>query len=141
VTHNEYEKRRRRLDAQLQEGLQLLHAAHQAQVRALELVWISQGDAEPSAPPSSQDERSDSAGSAPIAPPSPRRKPDEVYEGVLQALQRLPEVFQRQDILEALGYNPDRTTLHRVLRELVRDGSLTVQDPGRGQRGTRYRKR
>ena len=141
MIQDEYELRRRRLDAQLQEGLQLLQAAHQAQVRALELVWMSQGGEElpPAAPSGSA--RSAAPGSAPGAQTSARRKPDEVYEDLLLALQRLPEVFQRQDILDALGYNPDRTTLHRLLHELVRDGSLTVEEAGRGQRATRYRKR
>ena len=50
MTHNQYEQHKRRLEEQLRAGIQLLEAAYQAQIRALELVWTLQVEAGEAAP-------------------------------------------------------------------------------------------
>lgn len=52
----------------------------------------------------------------------------------------VPEVFDRNDVCRALGYEPDRGSLYRVIQELMREGSLTIQRKGSGKATTRYRK-
>lgn len=141
MTQREYELRRQRLDEQLREGIELLQAAHRQQVRALELVWqmaaeeleelVEAPDAEPApaAPP------------APVAPPPPpRRSTWELAEDVDKALEHLPEVFDRNDVCAALGYEPDRNALYRVLQHAVEDGRLRLEERGGGQRSAKYRR-
>ncbi|HEX6901185.1 MAG TPA: hypothetical protein VF789_15780 [Thermoanaerobaculia bacterium] len=41
MTRDEYEQRKRRLEGQLQAGVELLEAAYREQIRALELVWMT----------------------------------------------------------------------------------------------------
>jgi hypothetical protein len=47
MTRDDYEQYRRRLDEELRAGMELMQAAHAAQVRALDLVWMSSGNAGP----------------------------------------------------------------------------------------------
>ena len=42
MSREQYEQRKRRLEEQLRAGIQLLESAYQAQVRALDLVWMLQ---------------------------------------------------------------------------------------------------
>jgi hypothetical protein len=46
MTHDEYEKRKRRLDEDLRVGVELLEAAHRHQLRALQLVLVATGEEE-----------------------------------------------------------------------------------------------
>lgn len=147
MTRNQYEQHKQRLEEQLRTGIQLLETAYQAQVRALELVWMLQGEAgrglvipvapEPAPAPSPAKQETP----PPLPPPSrPRRRgPGELEYDVRVALQRLPEPFTRRDICGALGYEPDRGSLYRVLQDLVREGSLRVESTGTGQIPTVYR--
>jgi hypothetical protein len=56
------------------------------------------------------------------------------------ALPRLPETFTRREVCEALGDEPDRGSLYRILQELTREGRLRVESTGTGQLPTTYRK-
>lgn len=144
VTREQYNLHKRRLEEQLQAGIQLLESAYQAQIRALDLVWMLHaeeagvevtGAAAAAAPaPATQ------APTPPAASPPPRRRmPGEVSEEVLAVLPRLPELFTRGDVCEALGYEPDRAVLYRVLQELRQEGHIDIKSPGAGQRATVYR--
>ncbi|HEX7186222.1 MAG TPA: hypothetical protein VF756_30635 [Thermoanaerobaculia bacterium] len=139
VTRDEYERRKRRLEEQLRAGVELLEAACQAQIRALDLVWMLQAE-----------ERGEAATwSAPApAKPEPLPQPDrprrrsapEVEADVRAAFGRLPEAFTRRDVCEALGYEPDRAALYRILQTLTQEGVARVESAGEGQRATVYRK-
>jgi hypothetical protein len=139
VTRDEYERRKRRLEEQLRAGVELLQSAYQAQVRALDLVWMLQAEERGenvswSAPaPSSQE---------PAPPPDrPRRRSaPEVEADVRAAFGRLPEAFTRRDVCEVLGYEPDRAALYRILQTLTQEGVARVESAGEGQRATVYRK-
>lgn len=129
MRRSEYERRRQRLDEQLREGIELLQTAHRQQVRALDLVWsLSEQDEEPDPP----------AVEAPSAPS--RRQPHELRDEVEAALANVPELFDRNDVLRALGHEPHRNALYRVLQEIVADGLAAIDTPGNGQLPTRYRK-
>ena len=139
VTRDEYERRKRRLEEQLRAGVELLEAACQAQIRALDLVWMLQAE-----------ERGEAATwSAPArAKPEPLPQPDrprrrsapEVEADVRAAFGRLPEAFTRRDVCEVLGYEPDRAALYRILQTLTQEGVARVESAGEGQRATVYRK-
>lgn len=135
MNRDEYEARKRRLEEELRSGMELLQAAFQTQLRALEMVWMG-SSGEPVSTPW--------AVAVPTPAPEPkrpaRRSAGEVYADLLTALPSLPETFDRGDICRAIGYEPDRVALYRLLRELVRDGTLRIQDRGEGRKATKYRR-
>jgi hypothetical protein len=136
VTRDEYERSRARLEEQHRETLTLIETAFQAQIRALELVWMLQGGGEipkgmvtvAEAPP-------------PAAPAKPRRRTSqEIVNDVVAAYWRVPETFSRHDVCQAIGYKPDRSILFRTLKRLVDRGDLAVEESGSGHRPTLYRR-
>lgn len=138
MKRHEFELRKERLDEQLREGIELLQAAHRQQVRALELVFQMVSDenlgspAALSGPPA--------APSAPEPPPPARQTWDELLSDIEEALARVPETFDRNDICRALGYEPDRNRLYKALRRLEEEGVISTKFRGDGQRAARYRK-
>lgn len=141
MTREEYEERRRRLDAELRAGIELLEQGHRAQVRALDLVWSTQGD-HPLSAPAPQRAVPPSQPAAPPAPPPKRRRrdPGEISNAVAAILDELPLVFTKDDIGRALGETPDRRTLHRVLRDLQQNGTVALESFGQGQTPASYRR-
>jgi len=150
MTREQYEQRKRRLEEQLRAGIQLLESAYQAQVRALDLVWMLQAE-ELAAGPVVEAADLSSPEPAPMPPPAkqevapppsrpPRPGTAEVERDLRAALPRLPESFTRGDVCVALGYEPDRSTLYRLLRELVQKGSIRVESVGSGRKATIYRR-
>jgi hypothetical protein len=136
MTQAEYEHSKQRLAEQRRAGVELVERAYEAQMRALELVWMLQGGAVsatlPAAPPS------------PAPPPPPeqprRHRGPEVEEAVYSRFWELPEVFTRRDVCRVLGYEPDRAVLHRILKKLLRDGFTSLEFKGDGQLPAKYRK-
>src|SRR5262245_48284656 len=150
MTRDEYEDRRRRLDEQLRAGVELLEAAHRQQVRALELVWMATAEgavtipalpADSSFPPPVSQPAAAPAPAPPAPPPKRRRRyAFELQDEVRAALARVPDVFDRNQLCQALGYEPDRGSLYRVLWELIKDGALTLEERGGGRTPSRYKK-
>jgi len=133
MTREEYERRRRRIEEETRTAVELVEAGGRVQLRALELVWMASGEDSSDAPFLPPPETVS-------ARPAARRSVAEIEGDVRTALGRCPETFERRDIIDALGYEPDRSTLYRVLRDLAREGTLTVSILGAGQRGTRYQR-
>ena len=69
-----------------------------------------------------------------------RRAIADLEVDVREALPHLPETFTRRDVCRALGDEPDRGSLYRILQELVQKGSIGVQSVETGQIPTVYRK-
>jgi hypothetical protein len=135
MTREDYDEHRRRLDEELRVGVELLHSAHAAQVRALDLVWMSAADSAPRPgvpPPPPPGE--------PAAEKAPRRQPGQLYEEVCAALEQCPESFDRGDLCRLLGYEPNRGSLYRVLQDLMIEKTVAVQTFGSGTIPTKYRK-
>ncbi|HVG06364.1 MAG TPA: hypothetical protein VNM67_01585 [Thermoanaerobaculia bacterium] len=136
MTRDEYEARKRRLEEDLRSGMELLQAAFQTQFRALEMVWMG-ASGEPISTPQG-------AGAVPPEPPEAqrpaRRRLQEICDDISTALPTLPEVFDRGDICRAIGYQPDRVALYRLLTDLVRDGGLRIESRGEGRKATKYRR-
>lgn len=143
MTQDEHEHYKHKLDEQLQAGIELLKAAHAQQVRALDLVWMMSRNEEPerTAVPAATKPSAVPATTAPAQASHPsRRGAWDLINDVERALASLPEVFDRNDVLQALGYDPGRGSLYRTLRELIQEGAIAVELPGRGRIPARYRK-
>ncbi|HEX6903934.1 MAG TPA: hypothetical protein VF789_29755 [Thermoanaerobaculia bacterium] len=143
MTRDEYERHLRRLEEQLRLGIEILQASYRHQVGAVELIWrMTNGEGTPL--PSLQAETAavpqpQAAVPPPAAPAGPsRRGAWDLYRDIREALPRVPEVFDASHLRKALGYEPNRSSLHRALRELVDEGFLTLRSPGRGKRSTSY---
>ena len=139
MTPSDYERRKHALDEQLRRGIELLRSGYQIQLRALELMRWSD-----SAAPLPLPETADSASS----PPSTGKRQrfawsgrGELSERVREALAQLPEEVTKNDIVRALGFSPERSSLHRVIEELVSEGVLEVKSPGKGRLPSVYRQR
>ena len=139
MTQAEYEQSKQRLQEQRRAGVELVERACEAQMRALELVWMLQGGTGAAALPAGVVAAAP-APPAPAPPPEQRRRGPEVEKDVEVRFSDLPESFTRRDVCRVLGYEPDRGVLHRVLKKLLTDGLTRIEDKGDGQRPARYRK-
>lgn len=139
MTREEYEQRKLRLAEQLREGVALLEEGYQRQLRALELIWMA--DSNGAAAPPRQNPVAAAVPAVPPAKPSRHRlAPGQLREDVETVLAQVPEVFDRNDLLRALGYEPERSSLHRVLDRLVNEGVLILDSYGAGKIPAKYRK-
>lgn len=151
MDEREYERRKLELERQLEAGIELLRAGHRTQRTALDLVWA----ASPQNPrrgglpyevPLAQVVAPLPA--APVADTTPPRvearkrrwRPGELRDAVLAVLPRIPEEFDRDDMLQALGAAPDRGSLYRILQDLRLEGEIEEIQLGRGQSPARYRR-
>jgi hypothetical protein len=141
MEHNEFEQHKRVLDDQLRAAIDLLKAGHAAQMRELEARWqVAETGAAASESPS---------GSTPESPPDPepaapaqvRQPAGSLYDAVLSVFAELPEEFDKNDILRALGYSPNRVSLFRVLRTLGQEGWIENKTFGAGRTVSVYRKK
>jgi hypothetical protein len=138
---NRIRAKQRRLEEQRRAGVELVERAYEAQVRALELVWMLQGGAGTLPLPVATVAAAPSPLPPPVSPQKPRHKLGaEVMTDVHAKLPELPEVFTQHDLCQALGYQPDRAVLYRVLRSLLRDETLLIESYGFRRRPTSYRK-
>ena len=145
MRHEEYERRRRALEAQFREDLELLRAGYQAKLRALEMLWLAPpGEALPQAVAVSETLRLSEtlASSETVTPPEPPKETrrGQVREEIEAAFAELPEEFDRRDVIRVLGYEPPRATLFRVLEQLVVDQWISVASYSTGRSSTRYAK-
>ncbi len=156
MRHEEYERRRGALEAQLREDLELLRAGYQAKLRALEMLWlVPPGEALPPAVAVSEtlrlNETLASSETLPettppqsetVTPPEPPKeiRRGQVREEIEAAFAELPEEFDRRDVIRVLGYEPPRATLFRVLEQLVMDNWISVASYSTGRSSTRYAK-
>lgn len=158
MQHNEYERRRRAIEEQLQADLELIRAGYQARLRALEHLWLaSPGEPPPDASsvtPASietqvvpQAEREEAQEAVPVplqepissAPAQERRRGD-VLADILKAFPLLPEVFDKSDVVRLLGYEPTRPSLHRVWSQLRRNKKIVIERFSDGRKPQVFRK-
>ncbi len=112
MTRDEYDERVRALEAQLQTDIALVHAGHEARVRSLGNLWQT-------------------AAPAPVPAAAPKKTARPAWATLAEieeALPRLPEVFDKRDIIRVLGYTPAYSTLFRALAELRKSGEIADDD-------------
>ena len=109
-----------------------MDAAHEARIRSLDRLWQEELDRARPAP----------APEPPTAPvqPTPARPRYSVSDDLDAALPGLPEVFDRRDVVRALGYEPPRTTLYHALERLKDEGVIAIETHSEGGTTARYRK-
>lgn len=142
MRHQEYERRRRMLEQHLQADLDLIRAAYAAKLRALEAVWLhSPGEDAPS--PVQPEPGIPSETPLSETPPSETvravRRGD-TLQGLRAALPDLPEVFEKEDVFQALGYTPSRATLYRAFQTLQIEKRISIARYSDGGTRTQYRK-
>ena len=128
MKRSEYEQRLRTLEETFEAEIATVRAAQQIRRRAFEAIW--RADLEDDAP---------SETLATPAPPPPA--PPQISTALEEILPHLPEVFDKNDVVRLLGWNPSRATLHRGLQNLVFAGRLTVERYGGGRATTTYRQK
>jgi hypothetical protein len=163
----EYERRRRALEEQCHADLNLIRAGYEAKLRALEMIWLASdgkdeddgapgrsnpSEASPSETVSRETVRSETVANEPVSSktvPSetvrtetaaPARERRDLLSGLLDALPGLPEVFEKQDIYQALGYVPARATLYRAIETLKSEKLIVTARYSEGGQRTQYRK-
>jgi hypothetical protein len=151
LDRDEYQHLRRQLDEELRAGIEMLQAGHRAKVEALDARWQEPAEQIGPVGAASEPAVADAAAPEPAVPEAPvpvppeqvskRRAAWEVFSDVQKALAAVGEEFGTNDLLRAMPYTPHRSSLHRALHDLERDGVIEIQSYGGGRRPTRYRKR
>jgi hypothetical protein len=143
MPQDDYERYRKRLEEQLHSDIGLLYDAFHAKLRAYETVLRSRrGDLDLD-PGLSPPDLSPAPVPAPVpAPPTPqpRNEPDSVIDALREALPRLPEEFDKFDLLQALDFEPRRSTFYEALKQLQREGAIDLVRGAGGKRAAVYRK-
>lgn len=160
MDRSEYERRRRALEELYQTDLRFLRAAHESRVRSLESLYLSlSGGADalpaqsatlllgPEEVPQPAPEPALPPEPAPAPPPPPApdlpadrpRNPD-IRGALEEILPALPSVFNKNHILQALGWTPSRSSLYRVLSEMEREGLIEFVYLSGGRTPSQYRK-
>src|SRR4029079_1679549 len=103
-------------------------------------LWLKTDEEAPASPPAPPEPVASEPPVAPFPPPLERREAGELVQDIEAALATVGDEFEKRDLCRALGYTPNRTSLHRVLWDLRGDGLIELLHPGRGGRATRYRK-
>lgn len=150
MERKEYERRKRILEGQRSEALALIQAGFDAQLRALDMVWMASPGSGPLVSlPVEVPQPLLLAGSlpAPAEPsqsPAPAKRvwgPAELYNLVFDLLPQLPDEFDRDDVMAALPERPKRSSLYKVLEELHYAGEIERVQSGRGQIPSTYRRK
>jgi hypothetical protein len=142
----EYERRRQAVQAQLQADLDLIRAGYEAKLRALESLWLSSPVGAPAAGPRSETAPNETPPSetpsseTPAGAPARVSRRGDVLRDVRAVLPHLPEVFERRDVIQALGYKPPRATLYRALATLQEEEEITIVRPGDERIQTQYQR-
>lgn len=133
MDHDEYERRKAALEEIYRADLDLVRAAHEARLRSLEALR------HPGAP---------AAISGPAPPPSPeppspapaRKRPPHLRTAVEAILPELPIIFEKKDVIAALGWTPSRGSLYRVLSDLELAGRIKFEFSSGGRTPSRFKK-
>ncbi len=129
MTQHEHDLRRQELEARYRAALAILEAGHRAQVEELERLWQAEREAEP------QPEAP-----APVPEPGVRRWRASLLDECRDALDRLPEEFDKNDLLRVLGFSPHRSSLFRALQQLGWEGRIAAKSVGTNRKASVYRR-
>ncbi|HSF43520.1 MAG TPA: hypothetical protein VLT87_27250 [Thermoanaerobaculia bacterium] len=144
---SEYEQRRRAMERQLAADIEMLRAAHEIRVRALEQLWLDLSEKDQPSPANGPERVGTGEAEVPIGMPTGTQAPQEARKGygevsldIERVFDLLPEVFDRPELVRTLGYQPVRTTFYRAIETLVAEGRITIESQSAGRHRTRYRK-
>jgi hypothetical protein len=149
MERSEYEAKKRVLEDQRREAIALIQAGFDAQLRALDMVWMGPPTSRPPVAVASEAPQPVQLAAPPAAPPAPpapapRKRiwgAAELYNRVLDLLPSLTEPFDRDDVMAALPERPKRSSLYHVLQDLQMDGMIELVQAGRGKTPSTYRRK
>jgi hypothetical protein len=130
MKRSEYERRRRALEETFGSELTMLRAAHEVRMRSLEEIWLADPEEDAPSP----------VLAVPPMPSTPQPPHPAIDEALEEILPLLPEVFDKNDVIRLLGWNPPRATLFRALQNLMFAKRLTLKSYGGGRTSNVYRK-
>jgi hypothetical protein len=156
MTAGEYERRRRAIEEQCQADIELIRAGCQVKLRALERIWLHSAE-DGEAPPQVSSKTVPETVPETVPPETvpvetvPGETQDsrttrssgwaDVLHDVTAVFHDLPEVFDKSDLYQAIGYRPSRSTLLRVLEILEKEEKkVALELRSGGGRPTLYRK-
>ena len=129
----DYETERRRIEEEHLRDLALLEAARQAKLAALEAMRVAEA-------------RRAEALAAPVPPPAPagkarrpRAKNYAAFDAVVAAIDKVGDVFDRNDLLRVMDSPPERSSLYKALGDLLEQRLIRVEEQGSGRAPARYR--
>jgi hypothetical protein len=67
------------------------------------------------------------------------RNPD-LRTALEEVLPDLPPVFDKKDVVQALGWKPSRSSLHRVLSDMASEGLLKFEAYSQGRTPSQYKR-
>lgn len=154
MSPEDYERYRRQLEEQLRADVELLYEAYRTKLRAYETVWRTRlemagaVDWQPApplattlpAPASLQALPAGATAADRSAKHRPRAKANGLYNDLLDALPYLEGPFDTKDIARAVGYEPRRSTLWRVLSDLVHEKHIVQVELSDGKKPAKYRR-
>jgi hypothetical protein len=135
---NEYERLRRDIEERLAADLELIHAAHQARLEALDALRLASAHEESSRPEPPASVPHTDVPAPPVA--AVKRQRGDLLTEVLKIFSDLPEIFDKSDVARLLGYEPNRPGLHRVWDKLRSDKKIAIESFSTGRSPTRYRR-
>lgn len=128
MREDDFERRRRALEEQLEKDLELVREAHRVKLRALDDLRAAATGEPPKAKP------------VPIASEKPKRPPRYLAEALEDVWDQLPAEFDKEDLYRLLGHQPPRATLDRAITELLQRKKIVVRQTSVGWHRTRYQK-
>jgi hypothetical protein len=140
---DEYRKLRRALEEQRDADLELIRAGYRAKLYALDMLSERALPVAPETQPAAETQKPAPETQSPAATEPVTQQTILVYgvqEEIEKILPRLPDVFDKLDIVRALGWEPHRATMHRALDTLQSEKKIAVQTRSRGRHRARYRK-
>jgi hypothetical protein len=148
MPQDDYERYRKRLEEQLHADIGLLYDAFHAKLRAYQTMVRSRSgelDLELSPQPSSGGSpvpapAPTTTAPAPPGPPPPENWSQPMVDVLREVLPRLPEEFDKSDVLQALGFEPRRSTFYEALQLLRAEGVINIARGAGGKRAALYRK-
>jgi hypothetical protein len=151
MTQAEFEKLRARLEEQLRLDVEMLYEAHRVKLRAFETIRQARAELEGSERPSvstiSNLEPRPPVLAHPAARPAPvapavktRGEAWSVLDEIVDVLGKLPDEFDKYDVVRAIGQSPSKATLARALETLRKEDVLAISKEGFGRYPARYRK-
>lgn len=157
MSRGNHQRFRRRLEQQLRADVELLVAACRTKLCAYETLARSRGElnSEPETwalelPADLLATLTGTAPSSSARTPAPPRSAAPALRSragaltlrraVDQALRQVGETFDRNDLCRELGFEPPRSSLHRVLLDLEREKAIATARIGHGRTPARYRK-
>lgn len=137
---DEYQTRKRVLEEQLQADLDLIRSAHRTKLQALEQLWLSSAEKDAAASTPSEPQEPPLCESQDQNETQRTRWAGRIEDEVESILPVLPELFDKGEVIRALGWEPHRATLQRALDRLRVGKKIAIETRGEGRRPTRYRK-